>query len=741
VVPEGLAKMPPGPDLALALAGLDLARCTSYDLHTVVAAHGRQLAHDQALMWAALRETAHADSDKNNDPSTRVRVLDEFSASQLAFTLTQSRQAVSAQLDLADTLLTRFPKVFEALKSGRIDRLRAEAFVRFLEGLSDDLAQRIVDRLIGLAETLTAAQLRKKLRYAVMAVDPDQAKQRQQHSIANRRMSLQEFTDGTAELVFENLPPHLAVAAVDRVKRIARAAKAAGDPRSLNQLRVDAALYILCGIPFALHPPADPFTRSADEASLEAELKAGLDLNLNTTDDDEDDERFPPQDRRFPRSQPKKGFWARPTDNPNGQPTPNQTKPNGQSTPRPANPNEQPGPNAQSDPNTQYDPNAQYDPSGQPDADATTRNGSGSSTQDALDGLSEPQNTADCNPDPLPVTTFHNTDSDTDPAAEQDAGPTDEADPTPLGTGTFDLPDSFDLTDLLNHAGSLDLTDLLNHGDGGGSPTEHQNKNKNWPADDNGSTYDRGTAAPGESGSKRNQTPVPIYATPGPIPPDPIDSPLRGPDDPRMCSCGGFQPAPRRGQVDVHVELSTLAFLNDHPALLPEWGPVIAEIARQVAFDRVNNPAWKYTVTDDRGIPIHHGPIRRRPTATEKAFVKTRDKTCVAPGCTRPARWCDDDHRHGWANDGPSHRGNLENLCRHHHRLRHERGFILHPLVGGGYVWEAPNGKLYLVLPNGNIMLTNENFDAHPMPEYLNLNHPDYEGLTERDLIDALGLP
>jgi hypothetical protein len=230
VVPEGLAKMPPGPDLAAALAGLDLARCTSFDLHTVVAAQGRQLAYDQALMWAALVETAHADSDKDGDPSTRVRVVDEFSASQLAFTLTQSRQAVSAQLDLADTLLSRFPKVFEALKVGRIDRLRAEAFVRFLEGLSDDLAQRIVDRLIGLAETLTAAQLRKKLRYAVMAVDPEQARQRLQHSVVNRRMSLQEYTDGTAELVFENLPPHLAVAAVDRVKRIARAAKAAGDP-------------------------------------------------------------------------------------------------------------------------------------------------------------------------------------------------------------------------------------------------------------------------------------------------------------------------------------------------------------------------------------------------------------------------------------------------------------------------------------------------------------------------------
>jgi hypothetical protein len=212
-------------------------------------------------MWATLREAAYADSDRDNDPSSRVRVLDEFSASQLAFTLTQSRQGVSAQLDLADTLLSRFPRVFEALRVGRIDRARAEAFVRFLDGLSDELAQRIVDRLIGLAEMLTAAQLRKKLRYAVMAVDPGQAKRRQQRAIANRRMSLQEFTDGTAELVFENLPPHLAVAAADRVKRIARAAKAAGDPRSLNQLRVDAALYILCGIPFALHPPADPFTR------------------------------------------------------------------------------------------------------------------------------------------------------------------------------------------------------------------------------------------------------------------------------------------------------------------------------------------------------------------------------------------------------------------------------------------------------------------------------------------------
>jgi len=183
--------------------------------------------------------------------------------------------------------------------------------------------------------------------------------------------------------------------------------------------------------------------------------------------------------------------------------------------------------------------------------------------------------------------------------------------------------------------------------------------------------------------------------------------------------------------------------LNDNPAIIPGWGPVIADIARQVALDSENNPAWKFTVTDSRGVPTHHGHTTRRPNADEKAFVKARDKTCRAPGgCQQPAMQCDDDHRYEWARGGPSHRGNLCVLCRHHHRLRHERGFVVHQISSGTYMWEAPNGRMYVVLPDGNLLLTAENLEPGPTLEWLLENDPHHDDdFDPADLIDPRARP
>lgn len=93
--------------------------------------------------------------------------------------------------------------------------------------------------------------------------------------------------------------------------------------------------------------------------------------------------------------------------------------------------------------------------------------------------------------------------------------------------------------------------------------------------------------------------------------------------------------------------------LDDDPALIPGFGPVIADIARQVAFDQEHNPAWMWAVTDDHGRLLHRGHTKRRPNAEEKSFVKARDRTCRAPGCRRQASWCDDDHRLDYAKGGP----------------------------------------------------------------------------------------
>jgi hypothetical protein len=170
------------------------------------------------------------------------------------------------------------------------------------------------------------------------------------------------------------------------------------------------------------------------------------------------------------------------------------------------------------------------------------------------------------------------------------------------------------------------------------------------------------------------------------------------------CTCGGIQPAPRRGVVDVIVKLTTLAHLDDDPGWIPGWGPVIADIARQIAHDQQTNPTWQWSATDDSGQLLHHGQTRRRPTASEEAFIKARDRTCRFPGCRRPAKRCDIDHRRNHAHGGPSHRGNACTECRHHHRLKHERQFEVHPIGPAGFMWQAPDGRLYFVPGDGLIV-------------------------------------
>jgi hypothetical protein len=145
-------------------------------------------------------------------------------------------------------------------------------------------------------------------------------------------------------------------------------------------------------------------------------------------------------------------------------------------------------------------------------------------------------------------------------------------------------------------------------------------------------------------------------------------------------------------------------YLDEDPGWIPGWGPVIADIARQVAFDQVANPIWKWSATNDSGQLLHHGHTKRRPTAEEAAFVKARDRTCRAPGCQRPAIRCDLDHRLDHAKGGPSHRANECCECRHHHRLKHEKGLVVHQIGLSGFMWEAPDGRLYLVPGEGNIV-------------------------------------
>ena len=94
-----------------------------------------------------------------------------------------------------------------------------------------------------------------------------------------------------------------------------------------------------------------------------------------------------------------------------------------------------------------------------------------------------------------------------------------------------------------------------------------------------------------------------------------------------------------RGTIDIHVDLATLAELSDAPGDLAGYGPVIADIARQVAVDQ-KNAEWRWTATDPgTGMVVHNGTTHRRPTADQTRHVESRNRTCVYPGAgCQPAK-------------------------------------------------------------------------------------------------------
>jgi hypothetical protein len=150
-----------------------------------------------------------------------------------------------------------------------------------------------------------------------------------------------------------------------------------------------------------------------------------------------------------------------------------------------------------------------------------------------------------------------------------------------------------------------------------------------------------------------------------------------------------------KGLVDIHVDLATLAELANDPGDLGGYGPVVADIARQVAESQPE-AQWRYVVADTRdGKIVAEGTTRRRPLASQRRQVENRNPRCIFPGCRMPASQCDLDHRKRWVEVKETKTDNLVPLCRHDHWVRHGAGWEHQPLPDGDHLWTSPLGLQY----------------------------------------------
>src|SRR6184192_4276043 len=128
-----------------------------------------------------------------------------------------------------------------------------------------------------------------------------------------------------------------------------------------------------------------------------------------------------------------------------------------------------------------------------------------------------------------------------------------------------------------------------------------------------------------------------------------------------------------RPQLIIRASLDTLAGIQGAPAGEFEGGGTVpAETVQRYACDSAIS---RITGQGELEHELNHAS-RTLPAATRRA-LEAHDRHCVFPGCTRPVVWCDGHHLVWWKRGGPTALPNLALLCRPHHRMVHEEGWVL----------------------------------------------------------------
>ena len=119
-----------------------------------------------------------------------------------------------------------------------------------------------------------------------------------------------------------------------------------------------------------------------------------------------------------------------------------------------------------------------------------------------------------------------------------------------------------------------------------------------------------------------------------------------------------------------------------------EDGPAIsASTAQMIACAAT----WSWMLHDSAGKLLDLGRRRRRPSTALRRAARERDKCrCRFPGCE--SRRVDLHHIQYWSNGGRTTLDNLISLCRYHHQVIHDRGYLIAAARDGTFTFYQPGG-------------------------------------------------
>ena len=155
-----------------------------------------------------------------------------------------------------------------------------------------------------------------------------------------------------------------------------------------------------------------------------------------------------------------------------------------------------------------------------------------------------------------------------------------------------------------------------------------------------------------------------------------------------------YKPQRKAVTVNITMDLPTALGLAENPAMLSDYGPIPASIARELAADG----KWRrFVVEPVSGALMDFGRETYEPPQVLREFLLARDRICRFPGCRRPGHLTDIDHSQSWESGGETNPTNLGLLCRRHHRMKTHGGWKIESHADGSCTWTSPQGKVHKV--------------------------------------------
>ena len=241
-----------------AVAGLAMMEPAANDAELIeqIAWLERLAAATAGAQLQMMAEFAAAQVAKRKGLSLEERLCATGVKEQLAMARNVSPSQAARDLTLGKALRDRFPRIGQSLRGGETSAFAARLIVEETRPVSDDTARMIDRRHAGELTAMTATRASRAARFLGMQADPAGYVEAARKSPEQRRVTTRPAPD-TMVWLSALLPVATGVGAYACLDRDARAAVAAGDGRSLDQVRADLLVQRVTGREENQPPPVE----------------------------------------------------------------------------------------------------------------------------------------------------------------------------------------------------------------------------------------------------------------------------------------------------------------------------------------------------------------------------------------------------------------------------------------------------------------------------------------------------